>query len=78
MRKWKVGDLVAVNKVPDGQLYQIYEASSNDFMKHLVYVSNGKYYLGGWLDSGSFIEPSKEQLRNYVITSSPNIETLYK
>jgi hypothetical protein len=76
MKQWKVGDLVAVNKLPDGQVYEIYEEhTSNKFMKYLVYMSYGRFYGGGWTDVCVFREPTKEQLTNYIRTNRPQIDT---
>jgi hypothetical protein len=74
MKKFKIGDLVAVNTLPDCQVYHVYEQHhKNNFMFYLTYYSNGKLCGGGWLDVSAFREPSKDQLKNYIATSLPAI-----
>lgn len=82
MKNWKVGDLVAVNKLDEGQVFEIYEEhKSNKFMFYLVYTSAGHRYGGGWMDSCVYLEPTKAQLKNYIKTMAnrhEDEESLYE
>lgn len=61
-----LGDMVAVNKCVDGQIYQI--VSKQGFMVELCYKQNGHTLHGGWLDVGSCHKPTKAQLEHYSKT----------
>lgn len=66
LSKVSLGDLVAVNKCPDGQVYHV--VNQQGFMLELYYKQNGYTLNGGWLDIGSCRKPTKAQLANYEKT----------
>lgn len=58
----KVGDLVAVNSVPDGEVYEVNKI--HKFMVHLVQYYNGQKLDSGWIDHSVLKKPTKSQLEN--------------
>ena len=65
-RSIKLGMLVAVNTCDDGQVYRVYrQHPDSKFVYELAIPSSNNTLLScGYLDCGSFYEPSKAQLEN--------------
>lgn len=58
----KPGLIVAVNDLPDGQIYIVKERVG--FLAALYYVSGGRWVAGGAVDVGILKKPTKAQLEN--------------
>lgn len=64
--KVKIGMLVTVNDLPDGQVYKVKEFSSTSkFGVRLTYIRRNTEYSGGWIDSSCLRKPTATQLANY-------------
>lgn len=64
--KLNLGELVAVNDLPDGQVYQV--AGKEKFTVELHYKTNGYDLHGGFIDVDRCRKPIKAQLDSYIKT----------
>ena len=61
---FKVGDLVAVNDLPDGQVYTVEEREGFGVKLSYETISRGKILSAGWMDVCYLQRPTWEQLAN--------------